>query len=295
MLLEQRARFAYTLILPALALITLLNLYPLIEGAVISLQRQNLMRPNPDAWIGFAHYMRALVGEEDFWPSLGRTIVFTVFSVIGAYLVGLALALMLNLDIWGRGMLRALFLIPWVIPDVCTALVWKWLYGDEIGIINFLLNKVGLINSPILWLSNPDIAMPAVIIVQIWKLYPVMFITMLAALQNVPKDLHESAMLDGASPIQRFWYVTLPFIRPTSVVITLLACIWVFQHFDTVYLLTGGGPARATQVLPTLIYEKGFIAFEMGYASALGMLTLVCLMILSVAYLMAYRAQHARV
>ena len=127
----------------------------------------------------------------------------------------------------------------------------------------------------------PSMAMASVIMVQIWKLTPVMFIVLLAALQNVPKELHEAAELDGAGPMQRFRYVTFPVIRPTSVIITLLASIWTFQSFDIVYLLTGGGPADATEILPTLIYQKAFWASEIGYAAALGMLMLVCLVILS--------------
>src|SRR5215207_6592688 len=160
MLKQQRARFAYYLILPSVILITLLNVVPLVEGVIVSLQKQNMIRPNPTAFVGFKHYYRAL------------------------------------------------FLIPWVIPDVATALLWKWLYADEYGVINHLLRMWGLISRPIQWLADPNMAMASVIMVQIWKLTPVMFIVLLAALQNVPKELHEAAELDGAGPIQRFRYVT---------------------------------------------------------------------------------------
>ena len=157
-----------------------------------------------------------------------------------------------------------------------------------------LLRTFGLIDQPIQWLADPNMAMSSVIMVQIWKLTPVMFIVLLAALQNVPKELHEAAELDGAGPLQRFRYVTFPVIRPTSVIITLLASIWTFQSFDIVYLLTGGGPADATEILPTLIYQKAFWASDIGYAAAIGMLMLVCLVILSVAYLFVYRSQGAK-
>lgn len=294
MLAAKRRRLAYLLIFPALILVLLLNLYPIIEAVIVSMQRQNMIRPNPTGFVGLMHYRRLLLEEEEFLESLGRTMVWTIGSVIGAYLLGLALALLLNQRIKARGFFRALFLIPWVIPDVCTALVWKWLYGDELGIINFLLRRAGLIDQPILWLSQTDTAMLAVIIVQIWKLYPVMFIVLLAALQTVPEELHEAAKLDGATAAQRFRHITLPFLLPTSIIMTLLGAIWTFQSFDIVYLLTGGGPADATNILAVLVYEKGFIAFDVGYAAALGMLMLGCLMILSVAYLLAYRARDAR-
>jgi ABC-type sugar transport system permease subunit len=294
MLKQQRARFAYYLILPSVILITLLNVVPLVEGFIVSLQKQNMIRPNPTAFVGFKHYYRALFEEEILWASLGRTIIWTAGAVIGGYVVALALALLLNRDMRGRGFFRALFLVPWVIPDVATALLWKWLYADQYGVINNLIAKTGLLTKDIQWLADPNLAMVSVIIVQIWKLTPVMFIVLLAALQNVPKELHEAAELDGAGAIQRFRYVTFPVIRPTSVIITLLASIWTFQAFDIVYLLTGGGPADATEILPTLIYQKAFWASDIGYAAAIGMLTLVCLVILSVAYLFAYRAQGAK-
>jgi len=294
MLRQQRARFAYYLILPSLILITLLNLVPLVEGFIISVQRQNMIRPNPTAFVGFRHYHQALFEEDILWASLGRTLIWTAGSVIGGYIVALLLALLLNRDIWGRSLFRALLLVPWVMPDVATALLWKWLYADQYGVINHLLLAIGLASKPVQWLAEPRLAMASVIIVQIWKLTPVMFIVLLAALQNVPKELHEAAELDGAGAMQRFRFVTFPVIRPTSVIITLLASIWTFQSFDIVYLLTGGGPADATQILSTLIYQKAFWASTIGYASALGMLMLVCLMLLSVIYLVVYRSQSAR-
>jgi multiple sugar transport system permease protein len=260
MLKQQRARLAYYLILPALVLIT--------------------------------HYSRALIEEASFWPSLGKTLIWTAGAVVGGYVLGLSLALLLNMDVKGRAFFRALLLIPWVIPDVCTALLWKWLYGDEFGVINFLLAKFGIIHQPVLWLSSPEMAMAAVIFVQIWKLYPVMFIVLLAALQSVPRDIYEAAMIDGAGAWRRLLSVTMPLIRPTSIIITLLAAIWTFQNFDIIYLLTGGGPADATKTLATFIYETAFWATDIGYATALGILMLLCLLLFSVVYLSVYRAQQ---
>jgi multiple sugar transport system permease protein len=292
MYLRRRARFAYVLVLPSLIVITLLDLYPVIEGVVVSFQSQNMMRPDPEGFVGARHYMRAFFEDMVFWSSVGKTLIWTAGSVAGGYLVALCLALLLNHELNGRNFFRALFLLPWVVPDVCTALLWKWLYGDEFGVLNFLLLQSGLIDLPVQFLANPDMAMASVIVVQIWKLYPVMFVVLLAALQNVPRELHEAATIDGANARQRFRYITIPFIRSTSVIITLLASIWTFQSFDIVYLLTGGGPSGATRILPTLIYEKAFWGLEMGYATALGILMLICLLAISVAYLFVYRSQQ---
>jgi multiple sugar transport system permease protein len=277
---KQRARFAYYLVLPAMVIVVLLNVAPLIEGVIVSLQNQNMIRPNPTAFVGLRHYIRALTEDPDFWNAAGNTVYWTIGSVAGAYLLSLGLALLLNLDIYGRGFFRALFLIPWVIPDVVTALLWKWFYSDQYGIANFALARLGIVDSPILWLSSQTMAMPAVILVQIWKLYPIMTVVLLAALQGVPKELIEAAKIDGANPFQRFWYVTFNFLRPSSMIIVLLAAIWTFQSFDIVYLLTGGGPAGATETLAIMIYVKAFWASQLGYAAAIGVLTMLALLVL---------------
>lgn len=294
MLQRQRARLAYFLVLPAMFLVVLLNLVPLLQGVIISMQNQNLIRPNPTGFVGLRHYVRALTADVDFWSSAWHSVYFTVCAVAGAYLLSLGLALLLNLDIKARGLFRALFLIPWVVPDVVTALLWKWFYSDQWGFANFALLKLGLVSTPVLWLSDPAMAMPSVIIVQIWKLYPIMTVVLLAALQSVPKELIEAAKIDGAGPFQRFWYVTANFLRPTSMIIVLLASIWTFQSFDIIYLLTGGGPANATQTLPILVYVKAFWASQLGYASAIGVLILLCLMVLGFTNLMLERTFDRR-
>ena len=292
MLQRQRERWAYYLVLPAMILVVALNLFPLAQGVLISVQNQNMIRPHPEAFVGLKHYIKALTSDKEFWAALKHSIYFTAGSVTGAYFLSLGLALLLNLDIKARGLFRALFLIPWVVPDVVTALLWKWFYSDQWGFANFALLKFGIVSSPVLWLSSPAMAMPSVIIVQIWKLYPIMTVVLLAALQGVPKELIEAAKIDGAGPFQRFRYVTTNFIRPTSMIIVLLACIWTFQSFDIIYLLTGGGPADSTQTLPVLVYVKAFWASQLGYASAIGVLILLFLLCLGFANLALERAMN---
>ena len=261
MLHAQRARYAYYLILPALLLITGLDLVPIVEAFVVSLQSQNMIRPNPDAFVGVQHYIEALAPDGDFWTSLGLNLIWTFGSVAGGYVLGLGLALLLNLPMRGRGLFRALFLIPWVIPDVAAAMVWKWLYADQFGVINFLLAKFGIAGHPVQWLADPWMAMASVVFVQIWKLYPVMFIVLLAALQNVAKELHEAAMIDGAGAWQRFRYVTFPVIRPTSLVITLLASSGRSRRSTSSICSPAAARRGRRTILPTLIYQKAFWGF----------------------------------
>jgi multiple sugar transport system permease protein len=287
---QQEQTFAYGLILPSAVLVTLLNFIPLVEGVIVSFQRQQLMESDTTGWVGLSNYSQALFDEAVFWPSLGRTIMWMVGAVGGAYLIGMFLSLLLNReDLKARALLRALFLVPWVVPDVVTSLIWKWMYNDQFGLINYALKSLGLIKQPILFLADPHIAMLSLIIVQVWKLYPLMTVMLLAALQNIPKELYEAAMIDGSSALQRTWHITLPLIKQTSIIITLLMAIWTFNHFDVVYLLTGGGPANATSVLSILVYNKAFFALNLGYAASIGVLMLFTLSIFGILYLRMYR------
>jgi multiple sugar transport system permease protein len=290
---RQEQSFAYGLILPSAVLVTLLNFIPLIEGVIVSFQRQQLMQSDTTGWVGLSNYSQALFDEAVFWPSLGRTIFWMVGAVGGAYVIGMFLSLLLNReDLKARALLRALFLVPWVVPDVVTSLIWKWMYNDQFGLINYALKSMGLIKQPILFLADPHIAMLSLIVVQVWKLYPLMTVMLLAALQNIPKELYEAAMIDGSSTLQRAWHITLPLIRQTSIIITLLMAIWTFNHFDVVYLLTGGGPANATSVLSILVYNKAFFALNLGYAASIGVLMLLTLSVFGILYLRMYRTRE---
>ncbi len=285
----RRTGLPYLLILPSVVMLTLLIGIPLLQALWTSLQRQLLTRPDLFGWAGLANYQRALFQEEIFWGSLWRTVKFALGSVVGAYILGLFLALLLSRNFKGRGIYRALFLIPWVMPDIVTALIWKWMYNDQFGLINYGLQSLGIIRQPLLFLADVNIAMYSIIAVQIWKLYPLTTVILMAALQAIPVELYEAAMIDGASWWQRLRSITLPLIRPTSILITLLMGIWTFNHFDIVYLLTGGGPADATMVLSTLLYNKAFYTMDLGYATALGMLMVLVLSVIAVAYLRMYR------
>ncbi|MCZ7545536.1 MAG: sugar ABC transporter permease [Anaerolineae bacterium] len=185
--------------------------------------------------------------------------------------------------------------MPWVVPSVVAALCWRWIYAGEYGILNHMLQQVGLIQRPLQWLSTPDLAMPAVIAVGIWKWVPFMAVVMLAGLQSIPKELYEAAEVDGANIVQRFRQITMPHVRNLSLIATLLSFIWTFNHFDIVYVMTKGGPANATHLLSTYSYLSAFAYFDIGYAAAMAVVMLVALTVLAVPYLRLMRGESQTV
>lgn len=273
--------FGVLLTLPALVLLGAVVLYPLIGSLTTSLFRQSLVLPGR-SFAGLDNFRTVLDGE--FWPVLRHTLVFTVCCTAIPFLIGFALALALNTRLPGRGLLRGLFLFPWVIPGVVVSFVWLWIFNANYGVLNGILVRLGLIDDPVSWLGQPGTAMLAVIVAKSWASFPWMMVMLLAGLQTVPAELHEAAALDGASVVRRFWHVTLPHLRGIVGIVLLLETIWNFQHFDTIYVLTGGGPAGATTTFAVSVYETAFKGFDLGRAGAIGALWMVLLTVLVVVY-----------
>lgn len=281
---QRRQIDPYLLILPSLALMLILIAYPLARGVIMSFTEVNLVEQGSMTFVGLGQFAR-LMEDPVFWRALGNTVKWTVGVVTLQYLFGLGIALLLNEPIPLRGLFRGLILVPWVVPSVVAALVWRWVYAGDYGILNHMLRQVGLIQRPLEWLSTPDLAMAAVIAVGVWKWTPFMAVVLLAGLQSVPQERYEAAEVDGASIFQRFWFITLPHIRNLSVIATLLSFIWTFNHFDIVYVMTKGGPANATHLLSTYSYLSAFSYFNIGYGAAMGVVMLAVLTVLAVFYL----------
>lgn len=284
----------YLLILPAAALMAILILFPLVRGVVMSFTEVNLANQGSMTFVGVQQYMK-LPDDPVFWRALGNTVKWTLGVVVFQYVFGLGIALLLNEPIPFRGLFRGLILVPWVVPSVVAALCWRWIYAGEYGILNHMLQQVGLIQRPLQWLSTPDLAMPAVIAVGIWKWVPFMAVVMLAGLQSIPKELYEAAEVDGANIVQRFRHITMPHVRNLSLIATLLSFIWTFNHFDIVYVMTKGGPANATHLLSTYSYLSAFAYFDIGYAAAMAVVMLVALTVLAVPYLRLMRGESQTV
>jgi multiple sugar transport system permease protein len=273
--------FALLLTAPGLALLAAVVVYPLITALITAFFKQSLVEPGRE-FVGFQNIVDILTG--DFFPLLQQTLVFTIGTTVAPFIVGFGLALALNSRIRGAKVMRGLMLIPWLIPGVVVSFLWMWIFNANYGVLNAVLQGIGLIDEPQAWLANPTTAMMAVIVAKTWQSFPWMMVMLLAGLQTVPIELHEAAEIDGAGTVRRFFSITVPQMRGIIGLVLLLEFIWNFQHFDIIYVLTGGGPAGSTQTFATAVYETAFDGFDLGHAGALGLLWMVLLMGLVVVY-----------
>ena len=273
--------FPYLLLIPSLIPIVVILIYPICETFVISLFKMNPMRPDADLFIGLGNYIK-LFHEESFFLGLKNSLELTLVTVVGSNLVGLGLALLLNME--GRGIFRALVIIPWTLPAVAAVLIWIWILDYQFGVANYILSIAGIVKESIPWLSSTQMAMVSVIIVCIWKQFPISCIMYLASLQTVDHTQYEAAEMDGANLIQKFFCITLPGIAASGGVVLLLTSVWAFREFTIIQIMTNGGPSRATETLVVQSYLEAFNNFNYGYASSLGMITFAISLIFSVVY-----------
>lgn len=273
--------FGFLLTLPALVLFCAIVLYPLVGSLATSLFEQSLVLSGRE-FVGLDNFRQVL--DDQFWPVLGHTLVFTGLSTLAPLIIGFALALALNARLPGRAVLRGAFLFPWVIPGVVVSFAWLWIFNANYGLLNGILVGLGLIDTPVSWLGDPNTAMGAVIVAKTWASFPWIMVMILAGLQTVPQVLYEASGMDGAGTLRQFWHITLPALRRILGIVVLLEVIWNFQHFDMIYVLTGGGPAGSTTTFAVAVYETAFKGFDLGRAGALGALWLVLLLGLVVVY-----------
>jgi multiple sugar transport system permease protein len=266
----------YLLLLPSLALIFIIEFYPFINGVSFSFHKGTLL--GTGAFVGLGNYLR-LFNSPSFYNSLWFSFIFAFFNVLVSYVLGLALALFLNLDFPGRGFCRVALLVPWIVPAVVSIVSWKWLIADRGGLVNIILDSFGV--GPIYFLSQSGWAMVAVIVIKIWRSFPFMMLSLLAALQVIDKSLYEAGRIDGATNWQLFRHITLPHIKNISIIQAILMIIWSINDFETPFLLTQGGPSSATENLILLSYRYTFGRNDVGLGSAVAILTLIILLVLS--------------
>lgn len=261
----RRSLIAWVGLVPALAILVTYRLVPLFWNVVLSFE--DMRYTGETTWVGLENYRR-LVEDPVFWDALFNTVLFLGSVPIGVT-IALGLALLLNKKFLGSNVFRSMFFLPYITMMVAIAVIWSYMFKTQGGVINFVLQEAGLIESNIRWLSDAWWARVSVIIVHVWKTTGFYLIIILAGLQNIPPSLYEVARIDGASKRQQFMYITLPLLKPTLGVCALVGLVTSFELFDLVQVLTGGGPARSTEILITWIYKQAFEFGNFGYAAAL--------------------------
>lgn len=278
---KREQKTGWLLIIPALILLLFVFAYPIGRAFWLSFFSQNLGTQLQTEFTGLGNYGR-MMGDGRFWQSLGNTTVFTVISVLLELILGMGVALVLNQSFKGRGIVRTISLIPWALPTALMGLAWAWIFNDQYGIVNDILLRLDIIQSGVSWLGDPTLAMMALIIADVWKTVPFISILLLAGLQSISQDLYEAHAIDGATPWQSFWRITIPLLMPQILIALLFRFAQAFGIFDLVQVMTGGGPAGATETVSVYIYTTVMRYLDFGYGAALVVVTFL-LLVLAVA------------
>jgi ABC-type sugar transport system permease subunit len=272
------------LITPAAIIMIVITLYPLIRSFWISLHTWDLLKPGlGHPFVGLTNYLYILK-DENFWQSVKITFTFVLGAVALEITLGLAIALLLNREFWGRNVVRLVVLLPWAIPAVVNGIMWKWILNPSYGSLNGLLYSMGIIDNYVVWLGTPKLALLVVILADVWKETPFIMLLFLAALQTIPKDLYEAAMVDGSNAFQSLFRITIPLISPTIFVAISLRTIWALKSFDLIYTLTAGGPSGGTTVVGYYTYLKTFINLNLGRGAAVAYLMTLVVLVLVIIY-----------
>lgn len=269
---QRERRTGWALTIPALLMLALVFVYPIVRAFWQSFFTQNLGTQLQSEFSGFANLAR-MAQDGRFWQSLGNSAVFTVFSVLLEFILGLGIALVLNQTFKGRGIVRTIAILPWALPTALIALAWTWIFNDQYGVVNDILLRLGIIQTGINWLGNPTLAMVSVIVADVWKTTPFISILLLAGLQSIPSDLYEAQAIDGATPWQSFQQITLPLLLPQIVIALLFRFAQAFGIFDLIAVMTGGGPGGATETVSLYIYATIMRYLDFGYGAALLIVT----------------------
>ena len=285
------ATLAYALLAPAVLLMLLFMAYPIIYVFVVSLFKTNKLARIQE-FDGFRIYGKLLADKEN-WKVIGRSLLWVITGVTTKTLFGIIIAVVLNTKYRGQKIARLLFVIPWASSIPISVMLWRWVYHTEFGLLNHTLKSLGISANPPVWLGQPISAFLSCMWVDIWIGIPFMALVFLAAMQSVPRTLYEAADIDGATRSQKFRYVTLPGITAILLIATLLSSLWTFNDFNTVYILTKGGPAGTTNILITYVYQNSFEWLKWQKASALSMFTFVILSIVSFLYSRVYFKREA--
>ena len=258
----------YLLLAPALLVVALVVFLPMAEAILTSLWDLILWKPAAARFVGLGNYVK-LAQDPVFWISLGHTAIWIGLTVPLQRGLGLVAALLLDREFPWRGLARALIIVPWALPSVVIALMWRWIYDPNVGVLNDLLLRLSILKTAVPWLADPDIALYAIVATLTWQGFPFFAVMILAGLQGIPKSLYEAAEIDGAGAWARFRHITWPGIRPVLATAGLLRVIWVANSMDVIFVMTGGGPGYATHTLPLYAFVRARQNLDFGYGTAI--------------------------
>ena len=290
-LLASERRFGYMIIAPLLIVLLVITAYPLVYNIWNSFQHDNLLSFQR-GFAGLANYSELFTNNQ-FLPALEHTFAFTVVSVIIEMVIGLGIALALNKPFRGRGVVRAAVLIPWAVPTVVSAELWRTMFDPQQGFVNFVLTKLHLPLASTTWLDSNWTAWTAILIADAWRNTPFVAIVLLAGLQVIPGDIYEAAKIDGANAWQTFRRLTLPLLKPALMVALIFRTIQSFMIFDVVYIMTNGGPGTSTNVLALLDYRAYFYVLDYGYGGAISVSLVVIALLIAGIYVRVFRVEPA--
>ncbi len=283
---QEERIIGYLLLLPAVLLVCAVTVFPLVRTLQVSFTNQ-VLAEQTNAYIGFQNY-HLLWQDYFFKKAYGNTWTFSLLSVAGETVLGLVLALVMNQRWRFRGWLRAVVLIPWAVPDMVSARLWTWIYDGTYGVLNFVLQSLHLSSQKVNWLGDPQLALHALVVADVWKTTPFMALLLLAGLQSIPAPLYEAAAVDGASGFTAFRVITLPLLTPVLVIAMLMRFLGAFQIFTLIYASTGGGPAGSTETMSTYTYKTMFSATQFGYGAAMAVVLFATLLVVTLVTLAVF-------
>ena len=285
MVWRRRNAMAWLMLSPMVVMVLAVTGYPFVQTIWLGFNERPLVGLHAHTtWVGLQNYTRAL-GNPDFQDALGRTLYFTVISVGAEVMLGILVGLLLNQPFRGRAVARALLVLPIAMPTIVSSMMWRIIFNPEFGSLNALLKQLHVIDSYRSWLGEPGLAMNMIIVAEVWKNFPLVAVVVLAALQIVPRELHEAAVMDGAGAVRRFFSVTLPVLLPSLSVVIVLRTIEAFKVFDIVYIMTRGGPADSTKSASFFVYNESFSYLKAGSGAAYAMVVVTISLVLIALYL----------
>ena len=280
--MKNRDLTRWLFVLPAIIVVCALFLYPICSSIFYSFTNKNLIRPTY-SFVGFDNYVTILT-DEAFWSSFFNSLKWTVFSLVGQLLVGFTAALALNRVKHLKGVYKTLLIIPWAFPSIVIAFSWKWILNGVYGILPNLLVQLGICDEIPQFLTEKTLAFVVLVLINIWFGAPMIMVNVLSALQTVPQDQYEAAEIDGAKKWQSFLYITVPHIKIVMGLLVVLRTVWIFNNFDIIYLITGGGPAGSTETVPVYAYNMGWGTKLLGQSSAVAVLLFIFMMVICIGY-----------